>query len=460
MRKRSLVGFSGLLLTGVITGCGTTQASGGSTQQIVLTVGTVNNSQMVQMEQLTKSVFEKQHPNIKVEFVTLPETQLRQKVTQDVATNAGKFDVVTIGNYETPIWAANQWISNLQPRFAKMSSKAKSAYDYADLIKPIMQSLSYHGSTYSLPFYGESSMIMYNKTLFKAHHLTMPLHPTWQQIASFAKAINDPSKHIYGILLRGQSGWGMNLAPLDTVINTFGGRWFNMKWQPRLTGSNTEKAVSFYVNLLQKYGEPSPASTGWQGSLSLMSQGKAGMYYDATSEAGVLETPSASKIAGQVGFAYAPTDVTNNGSHWLWSWTLAMVKNSRHKSAAFQWMTWATSPQYLVLAGKTFGWQNVPPGTRYSIYHNPQYLKAAPFAKITLNSINTATPNTPTLKPVPYTGIQFIEIPQFESVGQEVSQDISAAIAGQTSVKSALKQADSQLKSQVNASNVAGFARS
>ena len=449
----ALIGI--VLITGLsLAGCGTSSAANGKT---VITVATVNNSQMVQMEKLTKTVFEKANPNIEVKFVTLPENQLRPKITQDVATNSGRFDIVTIGNYETPIWAKNGWISNLTPRLNAMTAAQKKNYDFADLIKPIMQSLSYKHSTYAVPFYGESSMIMYNKKIFAADHLTMPLHPTWSQIATLAKKADNPSHGVYGILLRGAPGWGMNLAPLDTVINTFGGRWFNMHWQPRLTSPNTEKAVSFYVHLLQKYGEPSPATTGWQTALSLMAHGKGAMYYDATSEAGVLETPSQSTIAGHVGFAYAPVDKTVNGSHWLWSWALAMVKDSRHKTAAFKFMTWATSPQYLKLAGKTFGWANVPPGTRYSIYHDPRYLKAAPFAPITLNLIDQATPTKPTLKPVPYTGVQFVEIPQFETVGQEVSQDVSSAIAGNISVKAALQQAQSQAAAAVNASNTKGY---
>lgn len=437
-----------------LAGCGSPSGATGTT---TITVATVNNSQMVQMEKLTKTVFEKQHPNIHVKFVTLPENQLRPKITQDVATNSGQFDIVTLGNYEAPIWAKNGWISNLSTRFQSMSSSQKSSYQYSDLIKPVMQSLSYKGSTYAVPFYGESSMIMYNKTLFKQDHLTMPLHPTWTQVEALAKKINNPKKGISGIVLRGQSGWGMNLAPLDTVINTYGGRWFNHRWQPRLTSPSTYKAVSFYVNLLKKYGEPSPATTGWQQALSLMSHGKAGMYYDATSEAGALETASQSSIAGHVGFAYAPTVKTTNGSHWLWSWALGMVKDSQHKTAAFKFLTWATSPNYLKLAGKTFGWANVPPGTRYSIYKNPNYQKAAPFAAITLKSIETATPNRPTLKPVPYTGVQFVEIPQFSAVGQEVSQDISSAIAGQTTVKAALRLANRQVASQVNANNTKGY---
>ncbi len=459
MRNRSIALGSALMMVSALSlsSVNAFAAVKHPAKRVVLTVATVNNSQMVQMEQLTRKVFEKQNPNIVVKFVTLPENELRPKVTEDVATNAGKFDVVTIGNYEAPIWARNGWISNIGSQLRRLPAGVRKAYDYADLIRPIMNSLSYHQSAYALPFYGESSMLMYNKTMFAAHHLKMPLHPTWAQVAKLAKTLNNPKQGVSGIVMRGLAGWGMNLAPLDTVINTFGGEWFNMRWKPQMTSPATERAVTFYVDLLRKYGEPSAATTGFQQATSLMAQGKAGMFYDATSLAGVLETPSTSKIAGHVGFAYAPTAATAHGSHWLWSWALAMVKDSRHKAAALKWMMWATSPHYLVLAGKTFGWENVPPGTRYSIYHNPQYLKAAPFAKVTLNSIDTATPLHPTLHPVPYTGVQFVEIPQFETAGQEVSQDVSAAIAGTMGVKQALQEANSQLAAQVTPKSVKGY---
>jgi len=213
------------LLLAMLAACSPSSQS--SSSSTTLTVATVNNSQMVQMEQVTKQVFEKDHPNIKVNFVTLPENDLRSKVTQDVATNAGKFDIATIGSYETPIWAHNGWLQDLSPYFAKMSASEKSSYNYDDLLKPVMSTLSYQGHPYALPFYGESSFLMYNKQIFAQHHLTMPLHPTWDQIAQFAQELNDPANGVTGIMLRGQSGWGMNMAPLDTMINTFGGRWFD-----------------------------------------------------------------------------------------------------------------------------------------------------------------------------------------------------------------------------------------
>ncbi len=436
----------------------TTSSSGSSSgSSTTLTVGTVNNSQMVQMEQLTKDVFQKDHPNIKVNFVTLPENELRSKVTQDVATNAGKFDIATIGSYETPIWAHNGWLQNLSPYFDKMSASDKSTYNYDDLLKPVMSTLSYQNHPYALPFYGESSMMMYNKDIFAAHNVTMPQHPTWDQISALAQKLNDPSHGTAGLVLRGQAGWGMNMAPLDTMINTYGGSWFDANWKPQLSTPPVQKAVTTYVNLLHNYGEPGASTAGWEECLSLMSQGKAAMFYDATSLAGVLETPSQSKVAGHVGYAYAPTAVTENGSRWLWAWSLGIVNSSRNKDAAFQFLNWSTSSAYLNLAGKTFGWASVPPGTRTSIYQNADYQKAAPFAKVALDSINTATPDHPTLNPVPYHGVQYVGIPQFASAGQQVSENISAVVAGKMSVSQALQQSDQLLASQVNKDNTAGY---
>src|SRR3989454_5251338 len=449
------VGACLALLLSILAACNPSQSQSSGTT--ILTVGTVNNPQMVQMEQLTKQVFEKDHPTIKVNFVTLPENDLRSKITQDVATNAGKFDIATVGSYETPIWAHNGWVEDLTPYFDKMSAGDKSTYNYDDLLKPIMSTLSYQGHAYALPFYGESSMMMFNKQLFAQHHVSMPLHPTWDQIAHLAQVLNDPAHGIAGILLRGQSGWGMNMAPLDTIINTYGGSWFDLNWKPQLSTPPVQKAVTFYVNLLQKYGEPGASTSGWQECLSLMSQGKGAMFYDATVFGGLLETPSTSTIAGQVGYVYAPTAVTANGSHWLWAWSLGIVNSSHNKDAAFQFLTWATSSQYLTLAGKTFGWANVPPGTRASIYQNSNYQKAAPFAQVTLDSIKTATPDHPTLDPVPYHGVQYVGIPQFESVGQSISELMSAVVAGKMSVTQALQQSDQLLASQVNKDSASGY---
>jgi sorbitol/mannitol transport system substrate-binding protein len=406
---------------------------------VTLTVGAVNNPDMVTVENLT-STFTKQ-TGIHVNYQTLPEDTLRNKVTADVATGAGKFDVVQIGTYDAPIWGKNKWAVPYMPLFNKLPASTRSAYDMSDVFPSIRNALSYNGSLYAVPFYGESSMLYYRKDLFAAHHIMMPLHPTWSQVAAAARKLNSSSVH--GICLRGVPGWGEVLAPLDTVINTYGGRWYDQKWNAQLTSPAVKSAVNFYVNLVRKYGEPGASGDGFTECETLMATGKVAMWVDATVAAGFLEDKSQSLEAGKIGFAYAPVQKTPRGSHWLWAWALAVEGASKNKAAAAEYIAWATSRQYINYVGTTKGWVDIPSGSRTSTYQNPNYLKAAgSFASIVKSSILSADQHHATLKPVPYVGIQYVDIPEFEGMGQSVSNLISAAIAGRMSVNSALSQAN------------------
>ncbi len=433
----------GVLSLAVIVGVGSARSSAHHGQP-TLTIATVNNGDMVVMESLT-SVFTKKY-GIKVKYVTLPENTLRQKVTSDVATGGGQFDIATVGTYDVPIWAKNKWLVSLAPYFAQLSPAASQAYDLKDVIPKVKLGLSYNGSLYAVPFYGESSMTYYNKKLFAAAGLKMPLHPTWTQIQSFAAKLNKSSSNQYGICLRALPGWGEFGAPLTTVINTFGGEWFNMKWEPQLTSPAFEKATNFYVNLIKKYGEPGATSSGFTECETAMAQGKTAMWVDATVAAGQLTDPSKSKVAKDIGFAYAPTQVTPLGSHWLWAWSLAIEASSKNKDAAFKFLTWATSKDYLKLVAGKNGWAAVPPGTRVSTYQNPNYKKAAgAFEGIVLNSMLTADPTHSTLHKVPYVGVQFVGIPEFQNIGTLVTQNLAGAVAGSTSVSSALSLSQQQV---------------
>src|SRR5919199_1401152 len=118
------------------TACTSGAGGGGGGSGTTITVAVVANPQMQDIQKLTK-YFEKDHPSINVNYVTLPEDQLRDKVTQDVATKGGQYDVVMIGPYEVPIWAKNGWISSL----AGFAGKDQS-YDLNDIFPPIRTALS------------------------------------------------------------------------------------------------------------------------------------------------------------------------------------------------------------------------------------------------------------------------------------------------------------------------------
>jgi len=391
-----------------------------------LVIATVNNPDMMIMKKLSEE-FTKD-TGIKLNFIVLPENELRQKVTQDVALGAGKYDIVTIGTYDTPFWAANKWIVSLEPYFKKMSATELKEYDRDDFLSPVISALSLNGEQFAIPFYGESSMVFYRKDLFEKHGLTMPKAPTWEEIYKFAKVLHDPANNTYGVVLRGLPGWGQNMAVFGTMINAFGARWFDEKWHPQFDTQEMRNAFQFYKNIITEVGEPGPTTVGFTEALALMSSGRAGMWYDATVAAGFLEGAD-SKVKGKVAYALAPSAKKKNNG-WLWAWSLAIESASKNKDAAFNFITWATSKNYIKLVGETLGWQQAPPGTRTSTYENPNYQAAAPFATLTLDSMKNADYDKPTYDPVPYKGVQYVSIPEFQGLGERVGQELAAYLSG------------------------------
>jgi len=387
---------------------------------------------------LTQSVFEKENPGITVKFATYTEADLRAAIEKDVSTHSNSFNAVMIGPYEAPLFAKNSWLVDLSKQYIA----SDSSYDASDLLPAVAKSLSYNGDLYAAPFYGESSMLYYNKTLLKAAGITMSAHPTWAEVAADAAKLNKPGSEA-GICLRGLAGWGDNMASLDTVINTYGGEWYNTSWQAQLNSPADTAAINFYVNLVKTDGESGASNDSFNQLLTLYGQGKCAMWYDSTVAATSLATTYPSVYAN-TGYAFAPVDKTTS-SGWLWSWSLGIPQGVSNQSAAWKWISWATSKQYDSLVASKYGWSAVPPGSRTSLYSNPSYLKAAaPFANITLQSINGTDPDHPTVNPVPYVGVQYVDIPQFETLGMTVGQQIAGAIAGTESVSQAISSAQSQ----------------
>ena len=372
----------------------------GSGEGQTITIAMVSNSQMTDARELSDQ-FEAQNPGIHLKFVTLSENQARAKITMSTSTGGREFDVVMISNYETPQWAQNGWLTDLEPYIANTPG-----YDKNDFIPSIRQALSYQDHMYSVPFYGESSFLMYRKDLLEQAGIDLGTTPTWEQVAAAAAELDAPG--MVGICLRGKPGWGEVLAPLDTVINTFGGRWFDMEWNAQLSSPEVTKAVKFYVDLVRADGEPGAAASGFSECATQFSQGRAAMWYDATSAVNTVESPESSTVVGKVGYAKAPTEIKPD-SGWLYTWSLGIPASSPDKDAAWKFVSWMTDKQYIQTVGTQLGWERVPPGSRLSTYQIPQYRDiSAAYGPITLDSINTADSAHPTVQPVPYTGVQFL----------------------------------------------------
>ncbi len=397
-----------------------------------LTIATVNNVQMIEMQKLSP-VFEKAHPDIHLNWVVLEENVLRQRVTTDIATHGGQFDILTIGNYEVPIWAKQNWLAPLDD--------LPKSFDIGDILEPVRQGISYQGKLYALPFYAESVMTLYRTDLFKKAGITMPASPTYDQIRSFADKITDKPHGIYGICLRGKPGWGENMAYFTTLVTAMGGQWFNESWAPTIDTPAWKQALRYYDDILKADGPTGLSSNGFNENLTLFTGGHCGIWIDATSAAGTVYDKKQSKVADDVGFAAVPTGSFKGGPTWLWSWNLAIPATSKQGDAAREFITWATSKEYIDLVAKTDGWVNIPPGTRASSFASEDYRKAAPFAGFVEDAINHSNPNGATKNPRPYTGAQYVGISEFQGIGTQVGQTIAATLTGQQQADAALKTA-------------------
>jgi len=438
-RRRSGRLLAGIALALVVLAASLVATATGSTAGKTISVAIVANPQMTDIASLTPSLFTAK-TGIKVKYTILDEGKLRQVTTRDVGSGGKSFDAVMIGMYETPQFGSAGLLQNLTPL-----AKADKSYNYSDLIPAVRNGLSAKGNLYASPFYAESSFLMYRKDVLKAKGLTMPLHPTWQQVATIAEKVNSPN--MAGICLRGKPGWGDLGAAFTTVLNTFGGTWWSAKPDGSPDKAQVDQpafktALDFYAGLVQKAGEKDAANSSFNECLAQYQAGKVAMWYDATVAAGLLEAKD-SPVKGKNGFAFAPVDKTK-ASGWLWSWALAIPKSSPDAADAWKYISWATSAQYIKAAGtKTKGgWASIPPGTRLSTYAIPQYRAAAKsFAATTLAAMKAAPINNPgTTKRPGLPGVQYVGIPQFQDVGNRCTQLFSSVIAGSMKDTDALSQ--------------------
>jgi len=414
----------------VMSGC--SGAGGGSnTNADSINVLMVNNPQMEDLQSLTAENFTAES-GITVNYTVLPENDVRAKISQEFSSQAGQYDVASLSNYEIPFYSTNGWLAPLDAYV-----DADAEFDQDDILPAYTESLTgTDGSLYGEPFYGESSFLMYRKDVFEAKGLTMPDKPTWDEVADLAAQVDGAEPNMRGICLRGQPGWGQLFAPLTTVVNTFGGTWFNEDWDAEVDGEGFTEATNFYVDLVREHGEAGAAQAGFTECLNAMTQSNVAMWYDATSAAGSLEADG-SPVQGKIGYAQAPVKETA-ASGWLWTWSWGVQAASQKKDAAWEFIAWASSREYEELVASELGWAKVPSGKRTSTYENADFQAAAPFFEAERTAITDADPKNPGVQPRPAIGIQFVGIPEFADLGTSVSQGISSAIAGQGTVEDAL----------------------
>lgn len=427
----SLIPVLGVLANG--------SSEGDASGEVEINIALANNPLSQALEKIAREKYSAE--GVTVNIAVLPENDLRQRLTTEASTGGTTYDMFYIGPYEANTWARNGWLENLEPYFDALPAERLAWYDRDDLIQGMVGSLSLEGDSYALPFYGEGSFIMYNKELFEARGLTMPDDPTWEEIYELAKAIHDPANGIVGMTMRGAPGWGMSGAPFVTMVNAFGGRFYDMNWNAAVDTPEQRAAWEMYKKILREAGQEDILSYTYNECIALMQSGKAGIYYDATSIAPPLESPESS-IAGKVGYVMPPHQKLKSNTAWLWNWAMAINPKSDEakKQAVFEFMLWATSKDFINMTVEMDPTgASTPPASRSSTYSLPAYA-VTPYAEMTLKTLESIDFTRPTLDPVPYVGLQYIAIPEFADAGTRMTEWLADYVVDKISLDEAIRR--------------------
>ena len=387
---------------------------------------------------------------IEVDIIVAPEQELRERI--DNPGTGTRLDVSVLENF---------WVSQFAEPYVGGASRvvdltpfaeADAAYDLDDIIASVRSSVSVNDRLFGVPFYAESSIVMFNQDIIDAAGITVPEQLTWKKVADIAAQVH--SDDVAGVCLRGVPGWHDLGATLTTVANTFGGTWWEANddgtpgvAQINQPDSGFRSATEFYIDLVRNYGIEDPADAGFDECLDEFQNGNVALWYDSTRAAPILEADG-SPIAGNVGYALAPTNVTA-ASGWLRSQSFVIRDvlsplDQEQIEASWEFIRWATSPEFARIAAENLpgGLADVGQNTRVSTHANPEFIDAnRPFAGTVLEAITTSPIDNPGTTPRPgFGGVQFVGVPEFLDIASRCTGHLSDAIAGEIPVDEALDE--------------------
>ncbi|MBO1255757.1 extracellular solute-binding protein [Alteromonas sp. 5E99-2] len=408
-----------------------------------LVIGAVDSIDILLLKEVSK-LYEEQNPTVHLEWRLMNETTLRTRVLTDLALSDGQFDVMTIGAYETPIWAKQQWLTALE--------NLPKSYDIEDIVKPVRNVLSISGNFYGLPINAESSVLYYRKDLFLKAGLSLPIQFTYETLIEYSKQLHQIEDGVSGICLRGKPSWGESIALISTIAQSYGGTWFDSDWRPQLNTPQWKKALEVYILLTKNYGPAETSNKGFNELLTLFSSGRCAIWIDSSVAAGTLFNPNTSQVSEDVAVTKAPSGYLSAPSEWFWTWAFAIPTSSKHKLEATKFITWATSKEYIKHIARNKGIYSVPSGTRYSTYDTRFSDIKVPYSAITLSTIEASGAKYQNSKAKPYLGIQYASIKEFPAIGNQVADLIDQVVREQLTVDEALKASQAIAEKQMKAS--------
>jgi len=308
--------------------------------------------------------FEKQ-TGIKVTVESVSYESMMEKETLDLRTKMGAYDVFWIEATYLGRYTTLKGIESFDD-FVK-----KSGLDLNDFPQSLLENFSYEGKLYALPFEGCLMVMVYRTDLFEKKGLSVPR--SWTEYGGYfdvIKKLHNPPV-IYGTSIMGARHEALFYEYLNFLWG-FGGKLFEENLYPAINSSQAKAALRFLKSLVP-YAPPGTLSYTWTESATAFQQGNVGVEVIFSDWTAALNDPAASKVIGK--WAYAP--LPGNGPTAFGGYGWAINANSRHKEAAFKFVSWATGKEVqreLVRLGST--------PTRISVLKDPELIARFPYLSV------------------------------------------------------------------------------
>ena len=278
------------------------------------------------------SEFEKANPNIKVNLTYVAYEELEPKIL--TAAKSGGYDVI-LGDC---IWPAQFAQAGM---VLDLTSKV-SKLDLKDIYKGALDSVTYKGKYYGLPWLNDVKYLYYNKKMLSDAGFTSP-PKTWDELMTQAKAIKAKGLVQYPI------AWSWSQAEClicdyTAIAGSFGGKFVDSSNNPTLSTTANKNALDFMYNSL-KDGTTNPKSLEMieDDVLSTFVSGDAAFALNWTYMYNAAQDPTKSKVVGEVGVTAIPgtpgvTSATVNGGM-----PLMITKGSKYPDQSWKYMLYISS---------------------------------------------------------------------------------------------------------------------
>lgn len=364
---------------------------------------------------------------IKVTRELVNEEILRQKTTIDITAKTGVYDLMLVDPTYMPLLLKGEGLEDLGPFFENPKLTDIDWYDWpSDFPEGFLQMGQQNGIQYGIPLHLSGTLMFYRKDLFQEAGIDAPAK-TMDELMDQASKLHNPDEEMYGIAMRGMRGAGLNVFIWACFLKSFGGTWFDQNWKPMLDSPEAIESVEFYADILNKYGPPGVSSWEWSKTLAAMQAGNVAIVIDTPAFGISIEDTEKSKTAGLWGYAPQPSG-PNGITMDPYSWYMSINKNSKHKEAAWLFLTWMTSKEVQTLIGGPAVYVS-----RLSVNNDPEWQKTYPWlAEWQAALMENAKYADPDARP---------RIPEWPEVGDITGAALESVIAQQITAKDAMDDA-------------------